>query len=561
MSEKIAQLEAELAVAQTPTGRIEALNALARELSFSDSTRAVQLAEQARNLSVSGNFTAQPYLPGLAASLFISARAYNQLGKYPESLACLLEAQPHYESLGDQPGLMWLYNEFGRLHYFLSDYSTALGYYLKELEIANQLNHTNRQAGTLHNIALVYFSTSDYALAIETARQGLAIAEAAQDTWTQAFLLGGLAETYFHLKEYVNALEYGLRSLELARTAGLPGLIHGALVAVSWTHFELGQTEAARGCLEEVLTSAGQSGDKRGKGEALRALGEQAARLGQPAQALPRLEAALSLAEDLGEKAFIASCCLALSAAHTALDGAALALDYYKRYHELDKAVFNEKSDIRMQSLAVIHRLESARQSAEIYQLRNVMLQQEIEERRKAQAALEHLANHDPLTGLLNRRAFFVHGEAALARQAQLGEPAALMLIDLDHFKAVNDQYGHQAGDSLLAGVAHLVRQQLRDLDYVCRYGGEEFAVLLPGVDLATAQRVAERLRQAVAAAPLAHAQAAIPVTISIGVTQAAAGIPANLDQLLAYADLALYAAKRNGRDRVELAGETGIAD
>ncbi len=561
MTDRIASLETQLADAADARQRIDALNALSRELSFGDAARAVGLAQQARQLSSEGDFANEPYRPGLAASLFNLARAYNQLGNYAESLACLLDALPHYENLGDEAGLMWLYNEFGRLYYFLSDYSNALAYYLKELELARKLEHTNRQAGTLHNIGLVHFSTNDYPQAIETMSEGLQIAVAAGDHWVEGFLLGGLAETYFHLKDYTQALAHGLRSLELARAAGIPNLVNGSLVAVSWTYFELSQYDQAQACLQEVLHSAQATGDKRGRGEALRAIGEQAARRERAAEALPPLEQALALAGELGEKAFIANCHLALSQAHKQLEAYQLALEHYEQYHALEKAVFDEKSDLRLKSLVVVHRLETTRKETEIYHLRNVMLQQEIEERRKAQDALEYMANHDPLTGLFNRRAFFHLGEIALERAQKTQQPISAIMLDFDRFKSVNDQYGHQAGDAVLSAIAEGIRQRMRGFDLLCRYGGEEFAILLPDVDETIACQIAERLRQSVAEQIIQAGDAAIRVTISLGAAQADRENCATLDELLALADVALYASKNAGRNQVTAFSQIGVVN
>ena len=129
--------------------------------------------------------------------------------------------------------------------------------------------------------------------------------------------------------------------------------------------------------------------------------------------------------------------------------------------------------------------------------------------------------------------------------------PLALLLLDLDHFKQVNDQYGHAAGDQVLAGVGTALRSVLRARDFAGRNGGEEFAVLLPDTDIAAALEIAERVRAAIAEVTLPGT--GVPVTVSIGV----AGFPGHastLERLDRLADAALYVAKRQGRNRVELA-------
>jgi diguanylate cyclase (GGDEF)-like protein len=165
----------------------------------------------------------------------------------------------------------------------------------------------------------------------------------------------------------------------------------------------------------------------------------------------------------------------------------------------------------------------------------------------RAEAELRHLAMFDPLTQVLNRRAFVGLAERELGRAAREGRPFAALMLDIDRFKGVNDRFGHQAGDRVLADFAARVKACARASDLVCRYGGEEFCVLLPATGLAEARTVAERMRAAIAASPMGGLTE--PVTVSIG----AVACPGawSLDALLGRADAALYAAKGTGRNRV----------
>lgn len=165
------------------------------------------------------------------------------------------------------------------------------------------------------------------------------------------------------------------------------------------------------------------------------------------------------------------------------------------------------------------------------------------DELRQARDALRHLAETDALTGLPNRRHFLRLAGEALVRARDDGRRVSLIMLDLDHFKAINDTHGHQVGDMVLCAVARCLERCLPDGDCVGRLGGEEFGVLLPGCDPAGACARAEGLRRAIAdLAPGGHA-----ITASLGV---AAG-DRDVDALLALADECLYAAKRAGRNRV----------
>ena len=165
-------------------------------------------------------------------------------------------------------------------------------------------------------------------------------------------------------------------------------------------------------------------------------------------------------------------------------------------------------------------------------------------------ARLEHLSQHDGLTGLLNRRAI----EALLDREAQrlerFNRPFSILLIDIDHFKRVNDRLGHPAGDQVLIEVARRLQVEAREVDHVARYGGEEFCVLLPHTEHEGALQAAERLREGVCERPITWGNATVPVTISMGLV--CANDPReSLQSLLRRADAALYQAKDGGRNMV----------
>ncbi|EMG2381042.1 GGDEF domain-containing protein [Klebsiella pneumoniae] len=160
---------------------------------------------------------------------------------------------------------------------------------------------------------------------------------------------------------------------------------------------------------------------------------------------------------------------------------------------------------------------------------------------------LESIANQDALTGTANRRAL----NAYLAAIWQQKTPLALMMIDVDYFKRYNDRYGHQAGDECLSSVAQVLKMAVRaEGDLVARYGGEEFVVVLPGVSLAHATAIAERIQQKIREAGLPHAASAVAseVTVSIGIVASDGTVP--IETLIARADSALYQAKNKGRNQ-----------
>ncbi len=168
----------------------------------------------------------------------------------------------------------------------------------------------------------------------------------------------------------------------------------------------------------------------------------------------------------------------------------------------------------------------------------------------RADEATRRLATTDPLTGVFNRRTFEELAEREIARARRSGGDLSLLMIDLDHFKRINDRYGHPAGDAVLRRFVALVRNCLRKEDLLVRYGGEEFCVLLPATAGANALALAERIRALVADTPLAVEGKAISITVSIGIATHGGKADAPIDDLLRRADHAMYRAKNEGRNR-----------
>jgi diguanylate cyclase (GGDEF)-like protein len=176
-----------------------------------------------------------------------------------------------------------------------------------------------------------------------------------------------------------------------------------------------------------------------------------------------------------------------------------------------------------------------------------------------AREALREQATHDGLTGLLNRNAIIEVLHKDLARAAREGRALSLLMVDLDHFKLVNDTWGHIAGDAVLRESARRMREAVRSYDSVGRYGGEEFLIVLPGCDADHAVSQAERVREKFACAPFFTGPGSLQVTCSIGASSRTLPSEADAEALMREADLALYSAKGDGRNRVERAAHGAL--
>ncbi|WP_331351920.1 diguanylate cyclase [Cellvibrio sp. UBA7671] len=175
----------------------------------------------------------------------------------------------------------------------------------------------------------------------------------------------------------------------------------------------------------------------------------------------------------------------------------------------------------------------------------------EAEKNRTTLEAHRQKALHDPLTELPNREAYNERASAEVQRWQRYGRPLTIAIFDIDHFKRINDTYGHQAGDRVIKVIGRSIAKRLREVDFFCRYGGEEFVALMPETDSATALTVLEKVRDAIANAAFNYKEQPMSITLSVGLTEFKTND--SLESAFERADQALYTAKSNGRNRCQL--------
>lgn len=211
----------------------------------------------------------------------------------------------------------------------------------------------------------------------------------------------------------------------------------------------------------------------------------------------------------------------------------------------------------RVATHLALHRLQQELTAANAeLQAANAQLKKEIEVRQQMEADLQRLATIDDLTGTLNRRQLFEVGTQELERARRYQHPFVILMLDIDYFKYINDQHGHAVGDLAIQRTVRTMRQNLRGVDHIGRYGGDEFIIILPETPLTSAQHTAERLRAAVSQQPVISGEQTLPISISVGVAGVAQenhDLAVNFDAVVLFADQALYAAKKAGRNCVSV--------
>ncbi|MBI9048735.1 MAG: diguanylate cyclase [Anaerolineaceae bacterium] len=233
------------------------------------------------------------------------------------------------------------------------------------------------------------------------------------------------------------------------------------------------------------------------------------------------------------------------------------ALQHFKKYHTVQLSWLRKQHADNLQALEAIHQTEMAMSEVELVDDINEKLNAEIQERkwaekqlRKSEAKFRNLAVIDSLTGLYNRHHFYQIGQQEVERATRFDLPLSLLMMDIDHYKSINDNFGHRAGDFVLSHLGILISKAIRKIDIACRYGGEEFVILLPETDLEQAKNVAERIRSSIMEKPVTYEGNEIQVTASIGIVSRKK-MNTTVEDLLGLADDAMYQAKEKGRNQV----------
>jgi diguanylate cyclase (GGDEF)-like protein len=546
-------LETRLADVTDQRERIDLLIELVRQIHANDVDRALELCQEARQLSTSGEFAEKPYQVGLANSLAFLGDLYGLRGNYTEGHAFLLQAQTLFEQLGDILGQIRVKNWLGIYYFDQGDYVAALQNFFRTLEMARQSKNFEYEAGSLSNIGFAYNHTGDYELALTYLSQALEIFEIHQIKRGQADANNNSASALHNLNRDTEALVYALRAVEMAKQANAKTTLAEAYNILGTIYTTLGDLDQALNAYQQSLSTGEEIGHHYESTMASLHIGQTYLKQQAYEQAFEHLNNALYGAQQVGLKRLIYECHLALVDAYRQTENFGQALWHYEQYHLIKEAVFNERSDLRLKMLQVEHQVDTAQKEAEIYQLRNVELEREVQERKKAQTALEELATTDPLTGLFNRRQFFYLAEMELQRSIRYNHPLSVFMIDVDHFKDVNDTLGHAIGDQVLVAVAQRIKLQMRQVDIVSRYGGDEFIILLPETNMEQAGQIAQRLVEQVKSGLVNTVRGPVEITISVGVGCYNEFYSAALDALLERADHALYVAKQSGRNRAEM--------
>jgi diguanylate cyclase (GGDEF)-like protein len=443
-------------------------------------------------------------------------------------------------------------NGLGNVKAHACDFSQALAHYEAALQIRRQRDDGRGVISCLNNIASCHTSLLQFDHADALYREVLELARHRDDRAIETITLINLAEMHLaraealadsgsteHRQRVRAAIGDAREAARLARDQGNDAwfvaaanpLAHGLLLA--------GEAAEALTLAEYAHAVAPRLGLVKESVVARVLLGRLLLASGEARSALDKLQHACAEAERVGVHEPLRDALRALSDAQAACGHSEAALATFRRYHRIALDLRDRVAEQRAEALSASLQLERTRHQAEIERLRALELE-------NANRALLTQVLQDPLTGLPNRR----HLELELERLLAEGGPVAFAIADVDHFKGINDSYSHPVGDAVLREIGALLRQYCRDGDFAARLGGEEFALVLSGVDCDVAAAICERIRSALARQDWAPLDPSMRVTMSFGVACSSGGGD-GLSSLFARADAAMYRAKRAGRNCV----------
>lgn len=394
----------------------------------------------------------------------------------------------------------------------------------------------------LHDMAVMYDRDDLLEMALERAE---AVAHTlAEPPSMLVSLLVRTAERLSDAGRPDRAEQRARQAVSVAVSAGLPVWRALALAALARVVATAGRADEAHAALADMDALARLAESQR-----LLAHARVHRALGARDHAIATYERLLALPEVPRGPRDVLAAARELAPLQAAAGSWQRAYEVQVRYEELRSAVHQDDDTRRLRGLEVHQRVTMARQQVEQEQARNRDLARHVAQLERTNREVNELASRDPLTGLFNRR----HADAELVRllaaAAFARTPASVALVDADHFKSVNDRFGHPVGDRVLHELAGLIGRELRATDLAARFGGEEFLVLLPATGLDEARQACERIRVEVAGHDWTAFAPDLTMTVSIGVVQADPG--SSPAEVVAAADARLYEAKRAGRDVV----------
>ena len=478
-----------------------------------------------------------------------------------------------------------LYTKFvGHAFFSKGDYDQTFIFYYEALRIYEQLNDTEKYARTAQTIGAVLFELARFDEALKYYEEAYEIMERLGNKRLMAKISQNIATAHVQKdRDFAKALEYYLQTLKLLKEIGPESDIYYLISNIGYIYILIGEYSKALEYFEEALPLAQEMNDKKITALIFRNIAMSYKGNGDYKQAIEYFEKCIESCKD-DFPVFKMSCYSELSKIYLETH------DYLKAYESamqrvtLKDSMFTLESEERIAGIQTKYETEKKEQQIVLLEKDKTISGMKLKRQRSlllyltggivmiflfvlilsnlyrqkvktaaalavANGKLEELSRTDPLTKLWNRRYLHEIIELERTRIKRAFEPFSFILMDIDHFKNVNDTYGHECGDYVLATMAVILRSAVRKQDLVGRWGGEEFLLFLPKTSLKGAITIAESVRKKIEDYPFSYSSKTIPVTATLGVSQFEKLL--SVDECIKLSDDALYEGKESGRNRV----------
>ena len=498
--------------------------------------------------------TATTDLPLRIQASVRSGQAYAEDGNFPEALTRLQAAVALARQHGNPVQMIRALNGLARLYRQMKDYDKSFDTLKEAMALATDIKSPARMASLLNTEYLIAMDTAQPARGLRALLSALELQRQIGDTATIDITLVNLSDSYLKVKDYRNALSYATQAIEAARHFNDEAIEATAHVNIGEAQLGMGRLAESKRSFETGLTLYEKAGDKPALQSMLLEYGAALEQAGDMAGAVRAYHRERTISNALFE-AQRQKAIWELQGKYEA-DKKERRIELLSRENQVKSAEIDNR---RLQQriwwlLAVVFAMASLMVAFLYRKVRHANSQLEVKN-----LELKQQSSRDPLTALFNRRHYqeFMRTHAQVEKRGVgvSGDEVvgALFLLDVDHFKAINDTYGHAAGDAVLKMIAENLRVILRETDMIVRWGGEEFLAFLPAISRPGIDDIARRLLSGISAQAIEYQGHLISVNVSIGFAPyplAPDGVALTWERVVNLVDMALYLAKGHGRNR-----------
>ena len=511
-----------------------------------DTGRRKAAAEDAVRLERIAQAIAQP-VPQARAQ-FMRGTIQAETGDIAGALERFHDARRTLEATSATAELARVINAIGVAHNFSGNFSRARKYYEQALETVRRVDAKALESSILGNRALVLAELEGAEVGLAAHREALALARQLGNVESVGNQLANICSRLVEVDRLNEAATTCREALASVEELGNARLIAGTRMSIGDLARSRGRLEEARENYEAALGLA-EGRVPSVQADVLEKLVALDERLGEPQRALERVRQLMALrAEGIEQER-----------SHL-IEELEIRYRVEEQEHEIELLELDRElqtSKLRQRNLLLIGTgialllatllLVVAWRGFIIKSRLERQLAERNQELGEAVGTITRLAREDSLTGLLNRRAFLELAEREISRSRRTGEPLSMVMSDIDRFKELNDNNGHGAGDQVLRQLAERMEQSIREIDIVCRWGGEEFLFLLPGTHQAEAYRIIQRVYERITDEPIQLGSQSVSITMTFGIT----AVDSDIDAAIERADMAMYKGKDAGRNRI----------